>query len=145
MTICSNYRGISLLCVAYKIFSNILFNRLVPYVKTTIGDYQCGYCQEQSTIDQIFTVCQILEKCSEHGKDTHHPFIDFKAAYDSIDGCHLYAVMEELNVPQKLIALVKATMNNTQCRVKIQTDFQNPLMLKMEFDKGMHWLVYYLI
>jgi hypothetical protein len=28
MTICSNYRRISLLCVAYKIFSNILFNRL---------------------------------------------------------------------------------------------------------------------
>jgi hypothetical protein len=28
----------------------------------------------------------------------------------------LYAAMEELNTPQKLIALVKATMNNTQCR-----------------------------
>jgi sorting nexin-29 len=62
------YAQISLLCVAYKIFSNILFNRLVPYVKTTIGDYQCGYHQERSTIDEIFTVCQILEKFSEHLK-----------------------------------------------------------------------------
>jgi len=43
MTICSNYRGISLLCAAYKIFSNILFHRLIPHVETTIGDYQCGY------------------------------------------------------------------------------------------------------
>jgi hypothetical protein len=48
VTICSNYREISLLCVAYKIFSNILFNRLMPYVETTIGDYQCGYRQERS-------------------------------------------------------------------------------------------------
>jgi hypothetical protein len=79
VTTCSNYRGISLLSVGYKIFSNILFNRLMPYVETTIGNYQCGYHQERSTIDQFFTVRQILEKCSEHNKDTHHLFIDFKA------------------------------------------------------------------
>jgi len=27
----------------------------------------------------------------------------------------------------------------------ILTHFLGPLMLKMELDKGMHWLVYYLI
>ena len=90
----SNYRGISPLYVAYKIFSNILFKRLMPHVETTIGDYQCGYRRERSTVDQIFTVRQILEKCSEHGKDTHHNFIDFKAAYDSINRRSLYAAMK---------------------------------------------------
>jgi sorting nexin-29 len=90
-----------------------LFKRLTPYVESTIGDYQCGYPGERSTADQIFTIRQILEKCSEHGKDTHHLFIDFKAAYDSIERRSLYASMVELNIPQKLIALVKATMNNT--------------------------------
>jgi sorting nexin-29 len=132
----SNYRGIRLLCVAYKIFSNILFNRLMPYVETTIGDYQCGYRQEQSTVDQIFTVRQILEKFSEYGKDTHHLFIDFKVAYDSIDKRHLYAAMEELNIPQKLIALVKATMNNTQCRVKIQNRLSEPINAKNGVRQG---------
>jgi len=100
------HRGISLLCIAYKIFSTILFNRLMPYIETTTGDYQCGYRQGRSTINQISTVRQILEICGEHNKDTHHLFIDFKAAYDSIDRYRLYAVMGELNIPQKLIALV---------------------------------------
>ena len=68
VTICENYRGISLLCVAYKIFSHILFNRLLPYMEATIVYYQCGYRQGRSTIDQIFTVRQILEKCNEHNK-----------------------------------------------------------------------------
>jgi len=71
----------------------------------------------------------------------HHLFIDFKAACNCIDRCRLYAAMEELNIQQKLIALVKATVNNTQCQVKIKTDFQTPSMLKMEFDKGVHWFV----
>ena len=31
-TDCSNYRGISLLLTTYKIVSNILLSRLVPYV-----------------------------------------------------------------------------------------------------------------
>ena len=66
----------------------------MPYVETTIGDYQCDYRGERSRVDQIFTVHQILEKCGERGKDTHHLFIDFKTAYDSIDRCSLYAAMK---------------------------------------------------
>ena len=102
----------------------------MPYVETTTGDYQCGYHQGRSTIDQISTVRQILEKCGEHNKDTHHLFIDFKAAYDSIDRHCLYSAMGELNILQKLTALVKATMNNTQCQVKIQNRFSAPILIK---------------
>ena len=102
----------------------------MPHVETTIGDYQCGYRGERSTADQIFTARQILEKCGEHGKDTRHLFIDFKAIYDSIDRCSLYAAMEELNIPKKLIALVKATMNNNKCQVKIQNRLSDPITVK---------------
>jgi hypothetical protein len=43
----------------------------MPYVETTIGDYQCGYRGEWSTVDHIFTKHQILEKCNEHGEEFH--------------------------------------------------------------------------
>jgi hypothetical protein len=99
----------------------------MPCVETTIGDYECGYHGERSTVDQIFTMCRILEKCSEHRKDTHHLFTDFKTAYDSIDRHSLYAAIKELNIPQKLTASVKATMNNNQCRVKIQNKLSEPI------------------
>jgi sorting nexin-29 len=59
--VCSNYRGISLLCTAYKIFPNILFNRLSPCVEGINGDYQCGFRQGRSPYDQIFTMSQVLE------------------------------------------------------------------------------------
>ena len=37
--VCTNYRGISLLNVAYKILSNVLCERLKPYVEKLIGSY----------------------------------------------------------------------------------------------------------
>jgi hypothetical protein len=42
-TDCNNYRGISLLTTTYKILSNILLSRLIPYSEDVIGDHQCGF------------------------------------------------------------------------------------------------------
>jgi len=40
-TDCTNYRGVSLLSITYKIFSSILLSRLMPYVEEIIWDHQC--------------------------------------------------------------------------------------------------------
>jgi hypothetical protein len=50
-TDCNNYHGISLLSTSYKILSNILLSRLSPYVDEIIGDHQCGFQHNRSTID----------------------------------------------------------------------------------------------
>jgi hypothetical protein len=42
-TDCSNYRGISLLSTSYKILSNILLSRLIPYADEIIGDYHAAF------------------------------------------------------------------------------------------------------
>ena len=39
-----------------------------------------GFQRGRSTVDQIFTMRQILEKCWDHYTDVHHLFIDFQAA-----------------------------------------------------------------
>jgi len=49
-TDCNNYRGISLLKTTYNILSNILLPRLIPYAKEIIGDHQCGFRRNRSTI-----------------------------------------------------------------------------------------------
>jgi len=65
-TDCNNYRGISLLPTAHKILSNILLSRLTSYTKEIIGDHQCGFRRNWSTIDHILCIRQILEKKWEY-------------------------------------------------------------------------------
>jgi hypothetical protein len=103
-TDCNNYRGISLLSTAYKILSNILLARLTPYVNEIIGDYQCGFCRNRSTMDQIFYIRQILEKKWEYNGTKYQLFIDFKKAYDSVKREVLYNILLEFGITKKPIA-----------------------------------------
>ena len=77
---CKNHRGIALLNIAYKIFANILYQRLLPYSECTVGEYQSGFRVGCSTSDQLFNIRQILEKCKEFNIELHHLFVDFMAA-----------------------------------------------------------------
>ena len=70
-TDCNNYRGLSLLRTTYKILSNILLSRLTPYAKEIIGDHQCGFQRNRSTIDHIFCIRQILEKKWEYNEEVY--------------------------------------------------------------------------
>ena len=61
--ICRNYRPITLLNVAYKIFTILLNNKLSNIVQSKLEDCQMGFQLNRSTIDNSFIVRQIIEKC----------------------------------------------------------------------------------
>jgi hypothetical protein len=100
-TDCNNYREISLLSTSYKTLSNILLSKLGPYIDIIIGDHQCGFRHNRAIIDQIFCICQILEKKWEYNETVHQLFIDFKKANDSVRREELYNILIEFGVPMK--------------------------------------------
>jgi hypothetical protein len=62
-----NCRMILLLATTYKILSNILVSRLIPYVYEIVGDHQCGFQYSRSTTDKIFCIHQMLAKMGKYG------------------------------------------------------------------------------
>lgn len=76
----NNYRGVMVPNIAYKVFSNILFDRLFKHMEEILGNHQCGFQPGRSTVNQIFTIMQIKWKNIR----LHHRFIDFQAAYETI-------------------------------------------------------------
>lgn len=59
-----NYRGISLLCTAYKIYAEIMRGRLEKEVKRIklLPESQCGFREGRGTIDNIFVMSHLIQK-----------------------------------------------------------------------------------
>ena len=101
LTICANYRAISLLPIVYKVLKGVLCKRLRSIVKTRIDPYMCGFRPGKFTIDQAFTLRQILGNIHEKQVNTPQLSVDYKAAIRD----RVFAAMSELGILAKLIRL----------------------------------------
>jgi hypothetical protein len=69
-------------CQLYKILSNVLFSRLIPYADEIIWDHQCGL-RCNGTTDHILYIHHILKKKWKYNCRVHQLFIEFKKVCDS--------------------------------------------------------------
>ena len=104
--ICESHRRIALLC---EVLTDTIYFRLEPNTENIIGEYQAGFRKGRSTIQQLFTVKQMLQKCWENNIKVYQIFVDFKQIYDSINHEKLYKITNDARTPCKLIMLVRAT------------------------------------
>jgi hypothetical protein len=100
---CENYRRIALVNAAYKILSNIILGKIKPYTEKVMGDYQNGFRDGRSVIDNIFALRIINKKLWVYNQSIQYLFIDFQKAYDSIHRDALWTCMKEFKIPTKLI------------------------------------------
>ena len=60
------YRGITLLSTAGKLLARVPLNRLIPTIaQENTPESQCGFRSNRGTVDMIFVLKQIQEKCRE--------------------------------------------------------------------------------
>jgi hypothetical protein len=92
--------------VAYKIFATILSDRLSEIMESKLGEYQAGFRPNRSTVDNIFILCQMYEKCYEHNIELHSAFIDFNQAFDSINRSTIIQALKEMQILGKIVRLI---------------------------------------
>jgi hypothetical protein len=70
---CENYRRITLLPTAYKLFANIIRNKLNEHLGDEMMEEQCGFRKGRNCTNAIFTVQQIIEKKERTQLTTIYP------------------------------------------------------------------------
>ncbi|XP_078661585.1 uncharacterized protein LOC144905710 [Branchiostoma floridae x Branchiostoma belcheri] len=105
---CNNYRGISLLSIVGKIFARVVLGRLQRLADRVYPESQCGFRSERSTIDMIFSLRQLQEKCREQRQPLFIAFIDLTKAFDLVSRDGLFKILAKIGCPPKLLRMIQS-------------------------------------
>ncbi|XP_047485900.1 uncharacterized protein LOC125036983 [Penaeus chinensis] len=109
---CNNYRGISLLIIVGKVYTRVLLARLQKLAERVYPESQCGFRAKRSTIDMVFSLRQLQEKCIEQKQPLYLAFIDLTKAFDLVNRDGLFKALEKIGCPPKLHSLIKSFHTN---------------------------------
>lgn len=114
-----NYRPISLLSHLYKVLTKILTNRLTAKLDFYQPVEQAGFRKGYSTIDHLYTVKTLIEKCTEYNVPVHMAFVDFHKAFDSVETWSLLESLDNARVDSRYTQIIKNIYENATLQVKI--------------------------
>ena len=117
-SICDSLRGISILCIAGKILTRILLNRLSLHLANNVlPESQCGFRAQRSTIDMIFAARQVQEKCREQNLDLYMVFVDLTKAFDTISRDDLWQILRKIGCPDLFVIIIRSFHDGMVARV----------------------------
>ena len=96
-----NYKGISLLSIAGKVFARILLNRLSTHI----------------TPDMILCLRQLQEKCIEQDRRLYMVFVDFSKASDTVGRTGLRQLLRKYGCPEKFTTMTEALYTGIMANV----------------------------
>ena len=129
---CGNYRGISLLSVVGKFLADMILQRLTTLARRVYPESEQGYREGRGTIDEIFTVRQLMEKSREQHHNLYIAFIDFSKAFDTVNRQLLFSILEKIGCPPKLTNLIKLLYTNVKARLIVDGE----LSKLFEYNSG---------
>ena len=99
---CYSYRGVSLLSIVGKVFARVVLVRLQVLAERVYPESQCGFRRKRSTVDMIFSIRQLHEKCREQQMPLYIAFIDLTKAFDLVSRQGLFQLLKKIGCPPPL-------------------------------------------
>eukprot|EP00745_Piridium_sociabile_P040226 TRINITY_DN767_c0_g1_i3.p1 TRINITY_DN767_c0_g1~~TRINITY_DN767_c0_g1_i3.p1 ORF type:complete len:1045 (-),score=247.16 TRINITY_DN767_c0_g1_i3:182-3316(-) len=134
---CDNHRGISLLSIAGKIMARVILNRITSnLLDDVVSESQCGFRRNRGTIDMIFAIRQIQEKCREQNKHLYVLFVDLTKAFDTVSREGLWVILSRLGCPPKFITIIRSFHDGMMARVIENGSMSDPFPVSNGVKQG---------
>jgi exonuclease III len=118
LTEASNYRGISLMSTAAKLYNRVLLRRLQCLDKHLLPN-QCGFREGRGTVEQILAARLLIDRCRSRKSTSTIVFVDFSKAFDSINRDALRQILLLYGVAAPLVNAIMALYQGTTSRVRL--------------------------
>ena len=115
----NNFRGISLMSIAAKVFNRVILNRIYDEISKILRPFRAGFRKKKSCTEQIHIIRRIIEQYHQKNKPIVMTFIDFKKAFDSIDREIMWKILRHYGIPEKIVTLIKCLYNGSTSSVRV--------------------------
>ena len=115
----NNYRGITLMSIAAKVYNKILLTRIREHVDPILRSNQAGFRPGRSCAQQVHILRRIMEAFHSYQLPLTITFIDFKKAFDSINRNVMFSVLRHYGIPEVLVNAIGVLYNNSNSAVMV--------------------------
>lgn len=138
-TVYSDFRNISLLCVASKIAETALHGQLIDYLNDNriLPENQSGFRKQHSTMTALLAVTDDALKAQDKGKITLLTLLDMSKAFDCVDFHCLIAKLRFYGISESLIQWFSTYLfHRKQIVVLDQNNISLPQNIKSGVPQG---------
>ena len=118
LRLAKNYRGITFISIAAKIYNALLRNCIEPKIVNILRKNQNGFRRNRSMTSQILTIRRILEGVRAKNLQVTLIFVDFTKAFDSIHRGKMEQIQLAYGIPKETIAAITILYRNTEVKVR---------------------------
>ena len=132
----SRYRIIVVFCVEFKIFSTMLYMRIMTEVQEYLSRWHFAFLRGRGTADVHYIANQLYRKVCESGKRAMKVHVDYVSAFDSLSHVYLFKSLEKAGASAKTLQLFKATYRNAQVVARIGALLSKPCAVERGVLEG---------
>ena len=115
---CNNHKGTFLLRIVGKAFARVMLVRLQKLAELVYHESQFGFRTHRSTVDMIFSLRQLQDKCREQQWPLYIAFIDLTKAFELVSREGLFEILSNIGCSPKLQSLIKSFHDNMKGTVQ---------------------------
>ncbi len=119
-----------------KVFARVVLNRLQVLAEHVYPEAQCGLRSQRSTIDMIFSLRQLQEKCREQRQPLYIAFIDLTKAFDLVSRKGLFTLLHRIRCPPKLLKMVTSFHDEMKGTVQYDGSSSEPFPIRSGVKQG---------
>jgi hypothetical protein len=103
---------------------------------TNVTGNQFGFMPERLTMEAIFLIRLLMERCRKQKKDLHMVFIDLEKAYDKVPQNVMWWALQKYKVSTKYITLIKDMYDNVVTSVRTSDGDTNDFPINIGLYQG---------
>jgi hypothetical protein len=132
----TNWRPITLLNVAYKLYAKVLQLRLQPVLMEVISLDQSTFLPMRFILDNILMTQETLEWADYSNQPLLFLKLDFSKAYDMVDLQFLFGAMRKFGFPEEFLTMVMLLFKNASATVKVNGSQTGSFDISREVRQG---------